>query len=261
MNNTVPLKVDQLSIRYHHKPILTDVSFAIPAGQTVAIIGPNGAGKSSLLKGIMGLTPIIQGQVEFFGKPLSEKRLTTAYVPQREEIDWDFPIDVMDVVLMGRHGQLKFWQRPRQADRELARAALQDLGMWEFRERQIAQLSGGQQQRVFLARALAQQASLYLMDEPFAGVDVATEKAIIELFKQLKAKGNTVVCVHHDLNTVREYFDYVLLINSRLIAAGPSTEVLTQENLNKTYGGRLSLLNDLTEQMYRSRLDNAHQDD
>lgn len=261
MNNQTPLKVEQLSIRYHHKPVLTDVSFEVPAGKTVAIVGPNGAGKSSLLKGIMGLTPVIQGNVAFYGKPLAEKRLTTAYVPQREEIDWDFPIDVMDVVLMGRHGQLKFWQRPSQSDRDIAEQALKDLQMWDFRDRQISQLSGGQQQRVFLARALAQQASLYLMDEPFAGVDVATEKAIIELFKQLKAKGNTVVCVHHDLNTVGEYFDYVVLINARLIAAGPAEEVLTKDNLNKTYGGRLSLLNDLTEQMYRSRLDNAHQSD
>lgn len=255
-----PLKVEQLSIRYHHKPVLTDVSFEIPAGKTVAIIGPNGAGKSSLLKGIMGLTPTIGGQTQFFGEPLEQKRLTTAYVPQREEIDWDFPIDVMDVVLMGRHGQLKFWQRPNAADKEIAEKALKNLKMWDFRDRQISQLSGGQQQRVFLARALAQQASLYLMDEPFAGVDVATEKAIIELFKELKAKGNTVVCVHHDLNTVHEYFDYVVLINARLIAAGPSEEVLTKDNLNKTYGGRLSLLNDLTEQMYRSRLNQAHDD-
>ena len=258
--NRIPLKVEQLSIRYHHKPVLTDVSFEIPAGKTVAIIGPNGAGKSSLLKGIMGLTPMIGGNTLFFGEPLEQKRLTTAYVPQREEIDWDFPIDVMDVVLMGRHGQLKFWQRPNAADREIAEQALKNLKMWEFRDRQISQLSGGQQQRVFLARALAQKASLYLMDEPFAGVDVATEKAIIELFKELKAKGNTVVCVHHDLNTVHEYFDYVVLINARLIAAGPCAEVLTKDNLNKTYGGRLSLLNDLTEQMYRGRLNQAHDD-
>lgn len=260
MSKQVPLSVEQLSIRYHHKPVLTDVSFEIPSGKTVAIIGPNGAGKSSLLKGIMGLTPTISGQTRFFGEPLENKRLTTAYVPQREEIDWDFPIDVMDVVLMGRHGQLKFWQRPKQSDREIAEQALKDLKMWEFRDRQISQLSGGQQQRVFLARALAQQATLYLMDEPFAGVDVATEKAIIELFKALKAKDNTVICVHHDLNTVHEYFDYAILINARLIAAGPVEQVLTQDNLHKTYGGRLSLLNDLTEQMYRSRLNQAHED-
>ncbi|MDX1352406.1 MAG: metal ABC transporter ATP-binding protein [Thiomicrorhabdus sp.] len=253
-----PLSVEHLSMRYHHKPVLTDVSFSIPEGKTIAIVGPNGAGKSTLLKGIMGLEPSIEGQVTFFGQPLEKKRLSTAYVPQREEIDWDFPINVMDVVLMGRHGHLKLWQRPNKIDYEIAEKALKDLQMWDFKDRQISQLSGGQQQRVFLARALAQQASLYLMDEPFAGVDVSTEKAIIELFKNLKSQGKTIICVHHDLNTVGEYFDWIIFINARLVAAGPVDEVLTKENLNKTYGGRLSLLNDLTEQMYRTKLNQAH---
>lgn len=260
-NRPAPITVQNLSMRYHHKPVLTDVSFEIPEGKTIAIVGPNGAGKSTLLKGIMGLEPLIEGNVSFFGEPLADKRLSTAYVPQREEIDWDFPISVMDVVLMGRHGQLKLWQRPGKLDHEIAEQALKDLQMWDFRDRQISQLSGGQQQRVFLARALAQQANLYLMDEPFAGVDVATEKAIIELFKNLKAQSKTIVCVHHDLNTVGEYFDWILFINARLVAAGPVEEVLTKENLQKTYGGRLSLLNDLTEQMYRTRLNQAHESD
>jgi len=256
-----PIKVQNLNMRYHHKPVLTDVSFEIPEGKTIAIVGPNGAGKSTLLKGIMGLEPLIEGEVSFFGEPLSQKRLSTAYVPQREEIDWDFPISVMDVVLMGRHGQLKLWQRPSKLDHEIAEQALKDLQMWDFRDRQISQLSGGQQQRVFLARALAQQAHLYLMDEPFAGVDVATEKAIIELFKNLKDQGKTIVCVHHDLNTVGEYFDWIIFINARLVAAGPVEEVLTKENLQKAYGGRLSLLNDLTEEVYRTRLNQAHDSD
>ncbi|MDG6774709.1 metal ABC transporter ATP-binding protein [Thiomicrorhabdus sp. ZW0627] len=256
-----PITVNNLNMRYQYKPVLTDVSFEIPEGKTIAIVGPNGAGKSTLLKGIMGLEPLIEGEVKFFGEPLTKKRLATAYVPQREEIDWDFPIDVMDVVLMGRHGQLKLWQRPSKLDYEIAEQALKDLQMWDFKDRQISQLSGGQQQRVFLARALAQQASLYLMDEPFAGVDVATEKAIIELFKNLKAQGKTIVCVHHDLNTVGEYFDWIIFINARLVAAGPVETVLTKENLNKTYGGRLSLLNDLTETMYRTRLNQAHEND
>jgi len=254
-----PLKVNNLSMRYHHKPVLTDVSFDIPTGKTIAIIGPNGAGKSTLLKGIMGLEPLIDGHVEFFGEPLSKKRLSTAYVPQREEIDWDFPINVLDVVLMGRHGNLRFWQRPSDIDHQIAETALKDLGMWAFREHQISQLSGGQQQRVFIARALAQKATLYLMDEPFAGVDVSTEKAIIELFRKLKESGKTIACVHHDLSTVGEYFDWVILINARLVASGPVTSTLTKENLQKTYGGRLSLLNDLTETVYRTRLDQAHQ--
>lgn len=258
---TPPLEVEHLSMRYQYKPVLTDVSFKIPVGKTIAIVGPNGAGKSTLLKGIMNLEATMEGEVKFFGEPLDKKRLSTAYVPQREEIDWDFPINVLDVVLMGRHGHLKLWQRPSEIDKQIAKQALQDLQMWEFKDRQISQLSGGQQQRVFLARALAQQASLYLMDEPFAGVDVATEKAIIELFNQLKAQGKTIVCVHHDLNTVSEYFDWVIFINARLIAAGPVEEVLTKENLNKTYGGRLSLLNELTEQMYRTKLNKAHDAD
>ena len=162
---------------------------------------------------------------------------------------------------MGRHGHLKLWQRPSKLDQQIAQQALEELQMWEYKDRQISQLSGGQQQRVFLARALAQQASLYLMDEPFAGIDVATEKAIVELFNQLKNQGKTIVCVHHDLNTVSEYFDWVILINARLVASGPIDKVLTQENLNKTYGGRLSLLNELTEELYRTKLNQAHDTD
>lgn len=256
-----PVAVNNLSMRYQHKPVLTDVSVEIPEGKTIAIIGPNGAGKSTLLKGVMGLQQLIDGEVLFYGEPLENKRLSTAYVPQREEIDWDFPISVLDVVMMGRHGHLKFWQRPSKIDYEIAETALKDLEMWDYRERQISQLSGGQQQRVFLARALAQQTSLYLMDEPFAGVDAATEKAIIELFKSLKSHNKTIVCVHHDLSTVGEYFDWVIMLNARLVSAGPVEEVLTRENLQKTYGGRLSLLNELTETVYRTRLDQAHEDE
>jgi len=255
-----PLVVKQLSMRYHHKPVLTDVSFSIPSGKTIAIIGPNGAGKSTLLKGIMGIEPVMSGESIFFGETLDKKRLTVSYVPQREESDWDFPINVMDVVLMGRHGQLKFWQRPSKKDILIAEKSLEQLGVLNFKYRQINQLSGGQQQRVFLARSLAQQANLYLMDEPFAGVDVTTEKAIIELFNNLKEQNKTIVCVHHDLNTVGDYFDWVILINARLVAAGPTKDVLTAENLNKTYGGRLSLLSEMTEKLYRSDLDKVHDD-
>jgi len=253
-----PLVVKHINMRYHHNPVLTDVSFSIPEGKTIAIVGPNGAGKSTLLKGIMGLEPVMSGESLFFGDTLAKKRLAIAYVPQREESDWDFPINVMDVVLMGRHGQLKFWQRPTKTDVGIAEQALKQVSMWAFKDRQIVELSGGQQQRVFLARALAQKASLYLMDEPFAGVDVTTERAIIDLFDDLKAENKTIVCVHHDLNTVGEYFDWVILINARLIAAGPVEEVLTTENLNKTYGGRLSLLNEMTERLYRTNLDKVH---
>ena len=255
-----PLIVQNLSVRYNYTPVLTDVSFSIPEGKTIAIVGPNGAGKSTLLKGMMGLTPLISGKTLFFGESLEKKRLSVAYVPQREESDWDFPINVLDVVLMGRHGKLKFWQKPRKSDIHIAKEALEQVDMLDYQNRQINQLSGGQQQRVFLARALAQKANLYLMDEPFAGVDATTEAAIIDLFNELKSQNKTTVCVHHDLNTIGDYFDWIILINSRLIAAGPVKETLSVENLNKTFGGRLSLLNKMTEEIYRTNLNKVHDD-
>lgn len=245
------LQVSDLTMHYQHKPVLSDVSFAIPEGKSVAIVGPNGAGKSTLLKGMMGLLPTTSGKVSFFGESLKHKRLAVAYVPQREEIDWDFPINVFDVVLMGRYGQLSLFKRPNQEDKAIAQQALEQVGMQAFAERQISQLSGGQQQRVFLARALAQHASIYLMDEPFAGVDMATEKAIITLFRQLQAAGKTVICVHHDLNTVPDYFDWALMVNARLVAAGPTQTVFTPNNLNKTYNGRLALLTEVTERLHQ----------
>lgn len=245
------LKVDSLTMHYHHKPVLSDVNFAIPEGKSVAIVGPNGAGKSTLLKGMMGLIPTASGKVSFFGQALKKKRLAVAYVPQREEIDWDFPINVFDVVLMGRYGKLSLFSRPSANDRAIVEQALEQVGMQEFSQRQISQLSGGQQQRVFLARALAQHASIYLMDEPFAGVDMATEKAIITLFRELQMAGKTIICVHHDLNTVPDYFDWALMINARLIAAGPTEEVFTPDNLNKTYNGRLALLTEVTERLHK----------
>lgn len=234
-----PISVENLTMRYHRHPVLEGVSFEIPVGKTIAIVGPNGAGKSTLLKGIMGLEPLVEGKVSIFGAPLTDQRLQVAYVPQRDESDWDFPIQVMDVVLMGRHGHLKFWQRPSALDRALAKQALQKLEMVPYQTRQINQLSGGQQQRVFLARALVQQADLYLMDEPFAGVDMITEKAIVNLFETLKQDQKTIVCVHHDLNTVAEYFDWVIFINQKVIATGPVETVLTPEVVAQTYGGRI----------------------
>lgn len=237
--NASPLSVKNLTMRYHVQPVLENVNFDIPNGQSVAIMGPNGAGKSTLLKGIMGLAPMMSGQVSIFGEALNKKRLSVAYVPQRDESDWDFPIQVLDVVLMGRQGHLKFWQRPSSTDYQLAEAALRQLGMFDYQKRQISQLSGGQQQRVFLARALVQQAQLYLMDEPFAGVDMKTEKAIVALFDQLKQDKKTIVCVHHDLNTVAEYFDWVVFVNRGVVAAGPIESVLTTDFIQQTYGGRL----------------------
>lgn len=239
------LSTQNLNLGYQTNKVLQEINLSLPQFQATAIIGPNGAGKSTLLKGLMNLLPHKSGKVEFFGEPLKKQYHNIAYVPQREEVDWDFPICVLDVVLMGRHGQLKFWQRPSKQDQELAQQSLEKVGMQAFTQRQISQLSSGQQQRVFIARSLAQQAKLYLMDEPFAGVDMATEKAIVALFKQLKENQQTLICVHHDLNTLRDYFDWVIMINAGLVAYGPINDVLTLDNLNKTYDGRLPILQNL----------------
>ena len=251
VSGTPPLEVHNLTVAYQRRPVLWDIDFAIPSGALVGIVGPNGAGKSTLLKAAMGLLPLASGDVRLFGKPFPAERARVGYVPQRESVDWDFPTHVLDVVLMGRYGKLPMFGRPRAADREIARRALQHMGMGAFANRQISQLSGGQQQRVFLARALAQECDLYLMDEPFAGVDAATEQAVIELLRELRAKGRTVVVVHHDLASVRDFFDWVLLINLRLVACGPVSEVFTDENLRVTYGGRLRLLTEVGEAIHR----------
>lgn len=237
-----PVSVRNLSVAYHRKPVLRDIDYDAPEGELIGIIGPNGAGKSTLIKAILGLLPLASGEVRIYGKPYSEQRQLIGYVPQRESVDWDFPTDALDVVMMGRYGKLGWFRRPRAEDREIAMECLRKVGMEAFAKRQISQLSGGQQQRVFLARALAQDAQIYFMDEPFVGVDAATEKAIIEVLNELKQQKKTVLVVHHDLQTVTEYFDSVLLLNMRVIAAGPTKEVFHAENLQKTYGGRLTIL-------------------
>ncbi|RRJ61803.1 metal ABC transporter ATP-binding protein [Paenibacillus oralis] len=240
----VPLEVDQLTIAYQKKPVLRSVSFQIPAGKLIGVLGPNGAGKSTLLKAVLGLIPKVEGEVRIYGKPYREQRKIVGYVPQRESVDWDFPTNALDVVMMGRYGHLGWFRRPGAKERQIAMECLAKVGMADYASRQISQLSGGQQQRVFLARALAQNAQLYFMDEPFAGVDATTEKAIISLLHELKEQGKTVLVVHHDLATVREYFDHVLLLNGELISAGPTAETFTPENLQKTYGGRIAMLQD-----------------
>jgi manganese/zinc/iron transport system ATP- binding protein len=248
---SIAVDVHDATVAYHRKPVLWDVDVQIPSRQLVAIVGPNGAGKSTLLKAILGLTPLASGRITIFGRSLRAARRRIGYVPQRESVDWEFPIDALGVVLMGRYGRLGWIRRPGRADRKAAIEALGKVGMAEFASRQIGQLSGGQQQRVFLARALAQDADLYFMDEPFAGVDSATERAIIEVLRDLRRAGKTVVAVHHDLQTVPEYFDHVILLNMRLVAAGPIREVFTQENLHKTYGGRLTLMDQAAEAVRR----------
>jgi manganese/zinc/iron transport system ATP- binding protein len=240
--DALAIEVNDLTVAYREQAVLWDIDLAVPTGVLLAIVGPNGAGKTTLIKAIMGLVRPAAGEVAVLGGPYREQRLRVGYVPQRGSVDWDFPTTVLDVVMMGRYGALGWIRRPGRREREQAMQALARLGMEAFADRQISQLSGGQQQRVFLARALAQDAEVYLMDEPFQGVDATTERAIVTLLRELKGAGRTVAVVHHDLNTVREYFDWVLLLNVRRIAAGPVEEVFTEENLRLTYGGRVPFI-------------------
>lgn len=236
------LEVHDLTVSYNKKPVLWGIDFTIPKGVMVGIIGPNGAGKSTLIKTIMGLIPISSGFVKIFEEAIDKVRLRVSYVPQRESVDWDFPTNAIDIVLMGRYHKIGLFKSPRKADIDAAMEALEQVKMTEFAQRQISQLSGGQQQRVFLARAIAQDADIYFMDEPFAGVDAATEQTIIELLQKMVQKGKTVIVVHHDLQSVKKYFDWLLLLNMHLVASGPTKNVFTDELLQKTYGGKLSLL-------------------
>ncbi|MCC6453380.1 MAG: metal ABC transporter ATP-binding protein [Caldilineaceae bacterium] len=239
---TPAIEVTDLTVAYGERPVLWDVDLTVPPGTLMAIVGPNGAGKTTMIKAILGLLPIAAGQVLIYGLPYSEQRQLVGYVPQRGSVDWDFPTSVLDVVTMGRYGALGWFRRPGRSERALALDALAQVGMTDYADRQISQLSGGQQQRTFLARALVQDAQVYFMDEPFQGVDATTERAIVDLLKSLRAAGKTVVVVHHDLQTVPEYFDWVTLLNVRRVASGPVDEVFTDENLRQTYGGRVGFL-------------------
>jgi len=238
MSAAPAIEVTDLTVAYGEKPVLWDVDLEVAPGVLMAIVGPNGAGKTTLIRSILGMVEPAAGRALVYGRPYAEQRRLVAYVPQRGSVDWDFPTSVLDVVLMGRYGRLGWVRRPGAADRAAAREALEQVGMAALAGRQISQLSGGQQQRVFLARALVQHADLYFMDEPFQGVDATTELAIVELLRTLRSSGKTVVAVHHDLQTVPEYFDQVTLLNVRRIASGPVDEVFTEENLRLTYGGR-----------------------
>jgi manganese/zinc/iron transport system ATP- binding protein len=235
-----PLAIRGLTVSYDDSPALFSVDAAFPAGAMSAVVGPNGAGKSTLLKAALGIVPRISGEIRVFGRPVAAARDRLAYVPQRAAVDWDFPATAEDVVLMGLYRRLGLLGRLRRAHRETARACLDRMGMADFAGRQIGQLSGGQQQRVFLARALAQEADLYLLDEPLAGVDAATERAVMDVLRSLRDEGRSVICVHHDLSTVAAYFEHVLLVATRRIAEGPVADVFTREALAATYGGRLA---------------------
>jgi manganese/zinc/iron transport system ATP- binding protein len=237
-----PLSVTNLTVAYQKKPVVRNVTFEVNEGELIGIIGPNGAGKSTLIKAILGLQPVLAGETLVYGKPYKSQRKLVGYVPQRESVDWDFPTNALDVVMMGRYGHLGLLRRPGAKERAIGMECLSKVGMADFAGRQISQLSGGQQQRVFLARALAQDATLYFMDEPFAGVDAATEKAIITLLNELKKQGKTVLVVHHDLATVEQYFDSVMLINGEMIAYGPTGTTFTEQRLQEAYGGRLTFI-------------------
>lgn len=245
-NNNLPaLEINHLTVSYTQKPVLWSVDLEVPQGKIVGVVGPNGAGKSTLLKAIMNIIPVSSGRVKIFGEDLDQVRSRVSYVPQRESVDWDFPASVFDVVMMGRYGKLGLFKRPDKKDRDAVMDCLDKVGMVGFSNRQISQLSGGQQQRVFIARALAQEADFYLLDEPFAGVDAATEKAIIELLRKMALENKTLLVVHHDLQSVRNYFDWMILLNVHLVASGPTSEVYSEENIQKAYGGRLTLLSDV----------------
>ncbi|MFG0283166.1 MAG: metal ABC transporter ATP-binding protein [Phycisphaerales bacterium JB039] len=247
-----PLSVHDVTVAYQRRPVLWDIDYDAPDKSLIAIVGPNGAGKSTLIKACLGLIPKASGRIEVYGRPYRRQRHLVGYVPQRESVDWDFPVSALDVVCMGRYGHIG-WLRPvTRPHRAAAMEALDRVGMADYARRQIGQLSGGQQQRIFLARALAQDATLYFMDEPFAGVDAATERAIVTVLRDLRAQGRTVICVHHDLPTVSEYFDHVILLNTRIIASGPVAETFTQDNLRRTYGGRLNVLEQAAEAVRRA---------
>ena len=257
-DKTLAVDVDDLTVAYREKPVLWDIDLKVPRGVLMAIIGPNGAGKTTLIKTILGLVKPAAGRVLIHGRLYKEQRHLVAYVPQRGSVDWDFPTNVLDVVMMGRYGELGWIRRPGKTEQQLAEEALQKVGMLDFKKRQISQLSGGQQQRVFLARALVQEAQVYFMDEPFQGVDATTEKAIVKLLKELREAGKTVLVVHHDLQTVSEYFDWVMLLNVRSIASGKVREAFTENNLRLAYGGKVAFLTHHTHENLENEVNNSN---
>lgn len=252
--SNIAIRIADLTVAYQRKPVLWEINLSIPCGGLVGLVGPNGAGKSTLIKSIMDMVPRISGKIEVHGEPLERQRQNIAYVPQRESVDWDFPATVVDVVTMGLYREIGWFKRIRKEHRKRSMDALEQVGIAELADRQISQLSGGQQQRTFLARALVQSANVFLMDEPFAAVDAATEQSIIQVLRQQQSQGKTILVVHHDLHTVPEYFDHLILLNVRAVAWGTMQATFTPENLRRTYGGRLTLLEEVTEAMRRRSL-------
>ena len=247
------LDIHDMTVAYDRRPVLWNIDLTLRNPGLVAIVGPNGAGKSTMIKAVMGLVPMVSGSVAVWGHEVDSQRNRIGYVPQRGSVDWDFPISVLETVVMGTYGALGWFRRPGRKQRDLALHCLERVGMQDFAKRQIGQLSGGQQQRVFLARALAQQSDLYFMDEPMSGVDAATERIVFELLKSLSDEGRTIVVVHHDLRTVPEYFDEVVLLNVRIVTSGPVETTFTSANLQATYGGRLSILDTMAEAVQKQK--------
>lgn len=241
-HNFNPISIKALSVSYDVKRVLTNIYVEIPVGTITGVIGPNGAGKSTLFKSVLGLIDMAHGTIKVLGHDIEDVRKQVAYVPQKDDIDWTFPARVIDIVMMGRYPHKKLFQSLNKLDRSIAEQALEDLGIIQLKERQIGALSGGQQQRVFIARALCQQADLFLLDEPFVGVDIRTEEKIIEILQKLRDAGKTTLVVHHDLSTVEKYFDHVLLLNQRLVDFGPTATTFTTEKVNMTYGAQLNIL-------------------
>lgn len=254
-NESVAIEIADLTVAYQRKPVLWEINLSIPSGTLVGLVGPNGAGKSTLIKSIMNLIPKISGSILVHGQPVEKQRHKIAYVPQRESVDWDFPATVLDVVTMGLYREIGWLMPVRAIHRKRAMQSLEEVGIADLASRQISQLSGGQQQRTFLARALVQSADIFLMDEPFAAVDAATEQSIIQVLRQQQSNGKTILVVHHDLHTVPEYFDHLVLLNVRAVAWGKMETTFTPENLRRTYGGRLTLLDEVTEAMRRKSVD------
>ncbi|HBP41207.1 MAG: metal ABC transporter ATP-binding protein [Halomonas sp.] len=244
------LSIQNLTVSYHNQPVLWDINLEIPTGVMAGIVGPNGAGKSTLIKSLLELVPSLSGEVMVHGRPYASQRRRVGYVPQRSSVDWDFPTTALDVVTMGLYGRLGWLRRPGRKERNESLEALEMVGMSAYADRQISQLSGGQQQRVFLARALVQQADVYFLDEPMAGVDATTERAIIDILRRLRDAGKTLIVVHHDLQTVRNYFDWLLLLNVRVIASGKADDVFNIDYLRQAYGGQIALLNDSDALMF-----------
>ncbi|MBS4209203.1 metal ABC transporter ATP-binding protein [Bacillus sp. FJAT-50079] len=242
---TKAVKVEHLQVSYYGNEAVKNVSFEVEAGKLVGIIGPNGAGKSTLLKSLLGLLPIDNGHVRILGKKIEEIRRQIAYVPQRSNIDWDFPISVFETVMLGTYPNLKAFRKPRKKEKEISLQCLKKVGMESFKDRQIGELSGGQQQRVFLARAMAQQTDILFLDEPFVGIDVSSEETIVRILKELCEQGKTVMLVHHDLTKAKEYFDELILLNKELVEFGPVSKVLKPEVITRAYGGQLSFMKDM----------------